>query len=41
MIMARTDARTVLGMMKQSTRKAFAEAGADIVFIESPRAKKR
>ena len=37
MIMARTDARTVLGIDEAIKRgKAFAEAGADIVFIESP-----
>lgn len=37
MIMARTDARTVLGIEEALRRgKAYAEAGADIVFIESP-----
>ena len=37
MIMARTDARTVFGIDEAIRRgQAFAEAGADIVFIESP-----
>jgi 2-methylisocitrate lyase-like PEP mutase family enzyme len=38
MIMARTDARTVMGIDEAIERGiAYREAGADIVFIESPR----
>lgn len=37
LIVARTDARTALGLDEALARgKAFAQAGADIVFIESP-----
>jgi len=37
LIIARTDARTSYGMSEAIARgKAFAEAGADIVFVESP-----
>ena len=37
MIMARTDARTVFGIDEAIERgRAYKEAGADIVFIESP-----
>ncbi len=37
LIIARTDARTALGLDEALARgKAFAQAGADIVFIESP-----
>lgn len=40
MIMARTDARTVLGIEEAIERGiAYKEAGADIVFIESPETK--
>ena len=40
MIMARTDARTVLGIDEAIERGiAYKEAGADIVFIESPESK--
>lgn len=40
MIMARTDARTVMGIDEAIERGiAFKEAGADIVFIESPESK--
>ena len=36
-IIARTDARTVLGLEKTMARAhAYAEAGADVIFIESP-----
>jgi carboxyvinyl-carboxyphosphonate phosphorylmutase len=37
-IIARTDARTVLGLAAALERaQAYAEAGADVVFVESPR----
>jgi len=37
MIIARTDARTVLGLGEALERaKAYEEAGADIIFVESP-----
>src|SRR5215469_12091732 len=37
LIIARTDARTTLGLAEAIARgKAYAEAGADIVFVESP-----
>jgi 2-methylisocitrate lyase-like PEP mutase family enzyme len=37
LIVARTDARTTLGLDEAIARgKAFAKAGADIIFIESP-----
>ncbi len=40
MIMARTDARTVMGIEEAIERGiAYREAGADIVFVESPESK--
>ncbi len=42
LIIARTDARTSLGLDEAIERgKLYRKAGADIVFIESPRAKRK
>jgi 2-methylisocitrate lyase-like PEP mutase family enzyme len=36
-IVPRTDARTTLGLAEAIARgRAFAEAGADVIFVESP-----
>ena len=40
LIIARTDARTTMGLPEAIARgKAYAEAGADVVFVESPETK--
>jgi Phosphoenolpyruvate phosphomutase len=42
LVLARTDARTTLGLDEALRRgEAFAKAGADILFIESPESRRR